>query len=290
MPDRGVQAFGSPIGWSQLVRRMARSRSGWPSISPGTGCVRGRGKYGGLVAGERTYAILPCADLTESVGFYRSMGFEVTYEQRRPNPYAVVVREEIQVHLAEIGGFDPSQSYGSVIVAVPDLDALHDDVTARLRAVYGKLPATGIPRVLRLRRKEGTARGFSIVDPGGNWLRFYRVGDGEEKQRSTGLDRAVDNAALRADVQGDDIAGRRLVANGLERHPAAPAGARVRALAYLAELDIRLGCFDAAAGSIDTARGIVGSVDDETRAALSYAEELLKAATFTTIEPTQQQS
>jgi hypothetical protein len=77
------------------------------------------GGYARCMAGERTYAVLPCADMDDSLQFYGALGFEVTYRQKRPNPYAMVAREEIQIHLAGIDGFDPSQSYGSVIIAVP---------------------------------------------------------------------------------------------------------------------------------------------------------------------------
>ena len=55
-------------------------------------------------------------DLEVSIAFYESLGFKRTYRQIRPNPYAVVARDEIQIHLFGIEGFDPADSYGSVIV------------------------------------------------------------------------------------------------------------------------------------------------------------------------------
>ena len=123
------------------------------------------------MAGERTYAILPCRTLDDVVPFYEALGFVVTYRQERPNPYLVVRREDLHLHFAAIDGFDPEQSYASVIVVVPDAEALYQDFAAGLRAAYGKLPTTKIPRLLRPRRKRGTVSGFSVVDPGGNWLR-----------------------------------------------------------------------------------------------------------------------
>lgn len=42
-------------------------------------------------------------------------------------------------------GFDPANSYGSVIVAVPDPDSLYQGFAAGLRKTYGKLPVAGIP-------------------------------------------------------------------------------------------------------------------------------------------------
>ncbi len=159
------------------------------------------------MAGERMYPILPCADIDEVVAFYEALGFTRTYLQKRPNPYAVVARDDIQLHLGGIDGFDPSASYGSVIITVPDADVVYADFAAGLRAHFGKLPVAGIPRILRPRKQQGTVRGFSVVDPGGNWLRFSRQGDTEEEaadERSTGLDRVVDNASRQADARGRD--------------------------------------------------------------------------------------
>ncbi|HMD80271.1 MAG TPA: VOC family protein, partial [Anaerolineales bacterium] len=133
------------------------------------------------MANERTYPCLPCGDLDESIAFYESLGFKKIYRQVRPNPYAVVALEEIQIHLFGMEGFNPAESYGSVIVAVPDPDKLYQDFAAGLRRVHGKLLVAGIPRMTRPRKKYGTVRGFSVVDPGGNWLRVYKLGETEEK-------------------------------------------------------------------------------------------------------------
>ena len=51
------------------------------------------------MADERTYPCLPCRDLDEAITFYEALGFQRTYRQLNPNPYAVVVREDLQVHL-----------------------------------------------------------------------------------------------------------------------------------------------------------------------------------------------
>src|SRR5262245_34944952 len=132
------------------------------------------------MADERTYPCLPCPDLDEAIAFYQALGFARTYRQIRPNPYAVVAREDLQVHLFGMEKFDPADSYGSVIVVVSDVDALYHAFASGLRSAYGKLPTVGIPRILRPRKRFGTVRGFSVVDPGGNWLRVSKAGDTEE--------------------------------------------------------------------------------------------------------------
>jgi len=86
------------------------------------------------VAGERTIPILPCRSLDGLLAFYEALEFEVTYRQARPNPYAVVRLEGIELHFCEPDGFDPERSYGSVIIVVPDADALYRSFADRLRA------------------------------------------------------------------------------------------------------------------------------------------------------------
>src|SRR5687768_5242969 len=101
----------------------------------------------GHMANERTYPCLPCPNLDEAIAFYKALGFQQTYRQVRPNPYGVVAHEDIHIHLFGMEDFNPADSYGSVIIAVPDPDALYHDFATGLRAAYGKLPAAGIPRI-----------------------------------------------------------------------------------------------------------------------------------------------
>lgn len=233
------------------------------------------------MAGELTFPILPCRDLDESIAFYAVLGFECTYRQLRPNPYGVVVLEDLQIHLAGIDSFVPEHSYGSAIVVVPDADALYDSFARRLRGEFGKLPSAGIPRILRPRKRHGTVRGFSVVDPGGNWLRISTLGDTEEDaEPSTGLERVIENAARQGDARGDDQFARRVLTNGLARFPDAAPSTRVLALAYLCELHIRVGDLDGARSSLAEAREI--PIDESERStaedALAHAGTLLDEA------------
>lgn len=163
------------------------------------------------------------------------------YTQLRPNPYAVVARDDLVIHLAAIKGFDPSTSYASVIVTVPDPGALRASFAEGLRAVQGLVPLSGIPRLLPVRRKAGTATGFSLVDVGGNWLRFYRHGSREDEPPRTGLGRVIDVAARQGDARGDDAQALKVLDAGLLRHPDAPPDVMEEALRYRDELRERLG-------------------------------------------------
>ena len=189
------------------------------------------------------YPTLPCRDLDEAIAFYAALGFERTYRQLRPNPHAVVARGELQVHLFGMPEFDPEESYGSVIIVVPDPDALYRAFADGLRGAYGRLPVSGIPRITRPRKRYGTVYGFSVVDVGGNWLRVSRTGDTEEAVDDVGHDLAgiVDVAARLADAHGDVPLALKTLESGLRRHPEAARLDRARALLYRAELAVRVG-------------------------------------------------
>lgn len=229
------------------------------------------------MASERTIPILPCRLLSEVLPFYEALEFDVTYRQARPNPYAVVRLNDIELHFCEPPDFSPERSYGSVIIVVPDADALYESFAARLRSAYGKLPSSGIPRIHRPRKKLGTVAGFSVVDPGGNWLRVYRSGDREDStEKPRGLALALLSAARLGDAKGDDVAAAKLLDERLARYADVPPNERLPALVYRAELAMRMG--DPA-----RARAMLGEIwdlplDDEARAAmtadLETAEEI----------------
>lgn len=208
---------------------------------------------------ERMYPILPCRDIDEAIAFYAALGFERTYRQVRPNPHAVVARDDMAIHLAGIDGFDPEQSYASVIIVVPDPDALYASFAAGLREAYGRLPVSGIPRLVRPRKRWGTVYGFSVVDVGGNWLRISRIGDQEAAADATepGMQRVVEVAARLADAHGDDAAAFKTLDAWLSKDQEAPPIERARALLYHAELAIRIGRPSVARDSLDR----VGTLD-----------------------------
>lgn len=46
-----------------------------------------------------------------------------------------------------------------------------------MREVHGKLLMSGIPRTTRPRKDKntGVTGGFTVIDPGGNWIRIFRL-------------------------------------------------------------------------------------------------------------------
>jgi catechol 2,3-dioxygenase-like lactoylglutathione lyase family enzyme len=233
------------------------------------------------MANERTYPILPCRELDESIAFYETLGFRRTYRQIRPNPYAVVALEDIQIHLCGIDGFNPVDSYASVIIAVPDPDSLYRTFAARLRDSYGKLPVAGIPRILRPRKRYGTVRGFTVIDPGGNWLRVYKLGDTEQDaaaEEVEGLAQIIHVAARLGDAHGDEALALKTLDNGLKRFPQAAAMDRVRAYLYRTELAVRLNNAELARASLVAAKALDLTEDEQVKVAdeLAHVTELVQ--------------
>jgi catechol 2,3-dioxygenase-like lactoylglutathione lyase family enzyme len=236
------------------------------------------------MADERTYPCLPCPEIDASITFYESLGFRRTYRQIRPNPYAVVSRDDLQIHLFGIDGFDPAQSYGSAIVAVPDPDALYEAFAAGLRRGYGKLPVAGIPRIGRPRKRYGTVRGFSVVDPGGNWLRVSKLGDAEDDasaSKTRTLEHVIDVAARLGDSHDDEPRALHVLITGLARHADATPVQKASAYLYRAELETRLGKLADARASLAAATALPLSASERSQLDknFAYVTEILAPAT-----------
>lgn len=191
---------------------------------------------------------LPCVTLEESLPFYGLLGFEVTYKQKAPNPYAVVVRGDVQLHLFGIRGLDPSAAYSTCLIIVGEVEDLHKQFAGALRRAYGKVPIAGIPRITRMR--EGQSR-FTIVDPAGNSLIFIRrdspdategtYEDGPDPEARSKLALAIRTAARLRDFKADDAMAAKVLDAALAKNESAAPAERARALAARAELAVALG-------------------------------------------------
>ncbi|GGP55390.1 bleomycin resistance protein [Saccharothrix coeruleofusca] len=186
--------------------------------------------------------LLPCASIDEVLEFYSALGFTRTYRQTKPNPYLAMRREDVELHFFGMPGFDPAQSYGSCVVQVPDTAALHRAFAEGLRAAYGRVPLSGIPRMTRPRPRKnvGGLSGFSVVDPGGNWIRIFPVAGTGTPPAIGKLAEALENAVVLADSRGDPAQAAKILDGALRRVADASAVERVEALAYRAELALTL--------------------------------------------------
>ncbi|QLQ39165.1 VOC family protein [Micromonospora robiginosa] len=237
------------------------------------------------MADETTIPLLPCRLLDDVAPFYQALGFEVTYRQARPNPYLALRREDLNLHFFGMPEFDPANSYGSCLVVVDDLAGIHRAFAAGLRAAYGKVLVSGVPRMTRPRTRSNQDghTGFSIVDPGGNWIRFVaRTPTPDADEAPAGLARALRNAVVQADSRGNPRQAAKILDGALAKPDAADDPAvEVEALVYRAEVALLL-------DEPDTARDLLrraGAVplDEERRTRL--ADTFRHAADLTAALP-----
>jgi hypothetical protein len=200
------------------------------------------------MTGERMIPLMPCASIDEIADFAGALGFTVTYRQVRPNPYLALRREDIELHYFGMEGFRPEDSYGTCLVISPDPKRLFDAFADGLRFRYGRLPLAGFPRITRPRRRKNADgfTGFSLVDPGGNWIRVtarQAEDDDARPDAPTGrLARALQDAVVLGDSHGDVDQAAKILGGAVRRHfDGAPPAERVEALAYLLELSVRRG-------------------------------------------------
>ncbi|MFF2550048.1 glyoxalase [Nocardia sp. NPDC058058] len=188
---------------------------------------------------DSSVPVLWGGDLPETLDFYRTLGYTVTYEQTRPYTYGVVRRNGFDLHFGPTPKeLDAQQAHIGCLVLVDEIAPWHSEFTAALRARYGRIPARGIPRITRFR--PGQSR-FTVVDPVGNSVIYIQRDEpdfeyGGSKQLE-GLAKVLDNARILRDSKNDDAAAARVIETGLRRHAATATSAdQVRALAALAEI------------------------------------------------------
>ncbi|GAA2531043.1 VOC family protein [Pilimelia columellifera] len=206
------------------------------------------------MADEVTVPLLPCSSIDVIADFYRVLGFRVTYRQTRPNPYLTLRREDLHLHFFGIADFDSENSYGSCLVLVPDVEGLYQAFAVGMRAAYGKVLVSGIPRMTRPRAKKNMdgVTGFSVVDPGGNWIRITAKSPPGATPEPTGrLAVTLQNAVVQGDSRGDHRQAARILDGGLTRPDAGDDPAvLVQALAYRAETAMTLADPDTARESL----------------------------------------
>lgn len=136
--------------------------------------------------------ILPCVDVKAQIEFYRQLGFELVERYERPNSYAVMSLDDIELHFYGSKHTPPEANASMCFIRVDDVDALHDRLTASLRERRGSVPRSGIPRVSKPRDLVADRR-FTLTDVGGNT--FY-IGTPREKG-APNFFRDLDSEALR---------------------------------------------------------------------------------------------
>lgn len=210
--------------------------------------------------GETTIPILPCRTLPPVLDFYTALGFEVTFQQVRPNPYAVVERGGIQLHFFAMKQHEPTASFSTCLIRTDDVDGLYEAFRARLREAYGRVPTRGLPRIGTLRDTSHGVRQFLVTDPGGICLRVGQELSREHHHRPAPTEtfaRALHHAYLFADSKEDPEAAARTIDRVLRLEDERPTPAQsVRLLVLRAEVAGRLGDEATVASALDRAAAV----------------------------------
>lgn len=213
------------------------------------------------MANEITVPLLPCRSIDEIVEFYTMLGFSRIYYQVRPNPYVSMKREDLQVDFFGMPDFRAEDSYGTCLVIVPDTQELFEAFAAGMREVHGKLLISGIPRMTRPRKRKNADNhsGFTVIDPGGNWIRIMAAKPAREEKATTSgkLSTTLLRAVVMGDSHGKHVRAAEILDAALERDKdTATTVELVEALAYRAELALRADDTTAAADVLARARAV----------------------------------
>jgi catechol 2,3-dioxygenase-like lactoylglutathione lyase family enzyme len=225
--------------------------------------------------------ILPCRSIDETLAFYTALGFEITYQQKRPNTAAGVKYEDINLQFFTLKGYEPKDSYSTCVVLVPNLAALHEIFCNALRSRTGKLPVAGIPRISKLNSSNSAKQlRFNIIDPGGNWIRFVQHGEAAVENESaeqeeaapgntaqTRLARATSAADWLVEAKGDYAAAAEMLDKALAQPDSVAPTDRVRALVLRASLAVQMDDRALAAKLLSEARQTV--LEPQEREALA---------------------
>jgi hypothetical protein len=228
------------------------------------------------MANEVTVPVLPCRSIDEMVEFYTMLGFTRNYYQVRPNPYVSLKRDDLQLDFFGMPDFNPEDSYGTCVVIVPDTGELFHAFAAAMRAAHGKLLVSGIPRMTRPRKRKNAdiLSGFTIIDPGGNWIRFMAAKTGSDKTdpAPSKLGTSLQRAVVMGDSHGYHVRAAQILDGALERDKnTASATDLLEALAYRAELALRAEDTTAAADALTRAGAVTLSAAERDKLAETLA-------------------
>ncbi|MEW2634775.1 VOC family protein [Streptomyces sp. NPDC048389] len=194
---------------------------------------------------ERTIPLLPCRTIQPVVDFYTALGFATTFLQKSPYPYAVVERGPVQLQFFGMKRYDPTESYSGCYVVADDVDALHAEFRAGLKAAYGRIPSRGLPRIGPLKDMSYGMRQFLMTDPGGNTIRVGQPVDDDGSLRPVPREtfaRALHLADLIADSKQDPAGAAKLIDHALAREDERPTAVQhLRLLVLRGDIARRLG-------------------------------------------------
>lgn len=201
-----------------------------------------------LPVNEQVVPTLPSDDADHTVQFYTGVGFRLLHRQAKPYPYLALAWRNVDLHFTRRPeGADRDREDFACLVAVDDVAPYHAHFAAALKQSLGRVPATGRPRLTRLRPE---ASRFTLVDPDGNNIVFVRRGEPRALHYGgspdlVGLAKAIDNARILRDFRNDARAAFRALDSALRRPKTGDTDAdTVTALTWMLELAQNAGAAD----------------------------------------------
>ncbi|QNP64525.1 bleomycin resistance protein [Streptomyces genisteinicus] len=224
---------------------------------------------------EKTIPLLPCRAIQPVVDFYTALGFETTYLQKSPYPYAAVRRGPVELQFFGMKDYDPAGSYSGVYIVTDDVDALHETFRNGLKEAYGRIPRRGLPRIGPLKDMSYGMRQFLMSDPGGNSVRVGQEIAGDKSMRPAPREtfaKALHLADLFADSKEDLPGAARIVDRALARQDVRPTPVQLlRLLVLRGDIAGRLGDEARAAAALERAEGVELSAAERREAADALA-------------------
>ncbi|OEV27753.1 bleomycin resistance protein [Streptomyces nanshensis] len=209
---------------------------------------------------EKTIPILPCQFIQPVLDFYTALGFEVTFQQKSPNPFAVVERGGIELQFFGMKKYEPTESFSTCYVLTDDVDTLYEEFRAGLKAAYGRVPTRGLPRIGPLKDMSYGVRQFLMSDPGGNCIRIGKKTSEDQHHRPAPKEtfaRALHNAALFADSHEDPLGAAKIIDRVLRLEDEQPTRVQLlRLLVLRADVAGRLGDDERAVALLEEAAAV----------------------------------
>lgn len=110
--------------------------------------------------------MLPAQNVSTTFEFYKTLGFQLRGLSESPNAYAIVCRDDIELHFFEYLALSVEDCYAGCYIRVESADNLYQEFRQK------DFAETGVPRIGRIENKVWGMREFYLIDINGNLLRF----------------------------------------------------------------------------------------------------------------------
>jgi hypothetical protein len=191
-----------------------------------------------------TIPVLPCVSIDETLLFWETLGFKITFYQKSPYQYAVIKRGEYELHFRRVKGLEPANSNSFSLIMVSNAELVHRNFAQKLKTATGKFPASGLPRVSRMKPQQTR---FTVTDPSGNSVIFISLGeedsiayDQANQPGLTPLQKSIATAIRLRDFKNDYIAALKTINTGLNRSGKETPDHIAQAIQIKAELQIEM--------------------------------------------------